>query len=149
MTDGKEHLACLCLKPGGLIRWYASCCDTPVGNTLAKPGMPFVGVNTVCFDRSADSVAVDAALGPVRGGVHGRFAYGDREGLNAHDKAPLSMILGFIGNMIRWRLQGAHKDSPFFDPATGKLAVAPRVLSAEELEDVKRRRDAMASTGQV
>lgn len=145
ITQGRENLACMRLKPGGLTRWYASCCDTPVGNTLGKPGMPFVGVTTVCFDRSGGSAAVDAALGPVRGGVHGRFAYGDRAGLDAHDKAPVSMIFGFLGKMMRWRMQGAHKDSPFFDSETGRLSVAPRVLSAEELQDVERRRDAMAN----
>src|SRR5690349_22143392 len=36
-TQGIESLASLRLTDKGLIRWYASCCRTPIGNTLATP----------------------------------------------------------------------------------------------------------------
>ena len=39
LTEGREHLRCLRLKEKGLMRWYAGCCNTPVANTLASPGM--------------------------------------------------------------------------------------------------------------
>src|SRR5262245_25612243 len=32
-TAGADRLACLRLTPKGLLRWYASCCRTPIGNT--------------------------------------------------------------------------------------------------------------------
>ncbi len=38
-TGGLEHLACMSLSPKGIYRWYASCCNTPVGNTPRNPAM--------------------------------------------------------------------------------------------------------------
>ena len=40
------------------------------------------------------------------------------------------------------RLRGDHKRSPFFDAKTGKLRAEPRVLTAEELQELERTRDA-------
>src|SRR6476469_6142214 len=34
-TQGQQHVVGLRLKPNGLYRWYAKCCDTPVGNTMS------------------------------------------------------------------------------------------------------------------
>ena len=40
---GAERIVGVRLSPRGLYRWYASCCKTPVGNTVA-PAIPFVGI---------------------------------------------------------------------------------------------------------
>ncbi len=132
-TKGQEHLASLQLRPGGLVRWFTSCCNTPVANTMGKPTLPFVGVITACVDKSISSDDFDAAVGPVRFRVHGRYAKGDVPG--AHPKAPLSLIGRFLRLMIRWRLAGGVTRTPFFDPKTAKPVVTPTVLSAEELGD--------------
>lgn len=131
VTNGLEHLACLQLRPGGLIRWYTTCCDTPVGNTMGTPKLPFVGVLTASVDPAADRKSVDAALGPIRFRVHGRYAKGDVPGV--HPKAPLSLIGRFLRLMFGWRKGGGAKASPFFDATTGRLTVKPRVLTDEEL----------------
>ncbi len=123
------------LKPKGIVRWYSSCCRTPIGNTLATPKLPFVGLVHRCIRTDSDD-ARERALGPVRGGVHGRFAKGDRTAVDAHDKAPLSLLLRFMGLMLGARLRGEHRKNPLFDPGTGALVVAPKVLTREELEDV-------------
>ncbi|MEO1248191.1 MAG: DUF6151 family protein [Pseudomonadota bacterium] len=139
VTSGKEHLACMRLTPGGIVRWYADCCNTPVGNTLATSKVPFVGVVTACFGNP-DVKTLEAAFGPVKCGVNGRFALGNRDEVDAHDKAPLSLVWGFFGKMLKWRLRGDHKRSPFFDPETGKLSAVPKVLSEGELQDLKQKR---------
>src|SRR5688572_12534539 len=36
IIDGADRLACVRLAPKGLLRWYAACCRTPIGNTLAS-----------------------------------------------------------------------------------------------------------------
>jgi hypothetical protein len=36
-TGNLETLACLRLTARGMLRWYARCCSTPIGNTLASP----------------------------------------------------------------------------------------------------------------
>ena len=49
--QGQHRIAGLRLTPKGLFRWYASCCNTPVGNTLT-PAIPFVGI-VAQADRAA------------------------------------------------------------------------------------------------
>jgi len=44
LTGGEQHLACMRLGPKGLLRFYASCCRTPIGNMLPNPQFPFVGL---------------------------------------------------------------------------------------------------------
>lgn len=44
LTHGAEHLACMRLSERGLVRWYSSCCKTPIGNTGATPKLAFVGL---------------------------------------------------------------------------------------------------------
>ncbi len=36
-TQGREVLASMRLTEKGLLRWYAGCCNTPIGNTLITP----------------------------------------------------------------------------------------------------------------
>lgn len=38
-----ENLACLRLTDKGLLRWYSTCCQTPIGNTSANWKISFVG----------------------------------------------------------------------------------------------------------
>jgi len=145
---GEEHLACLRLRPGGLIRWYLSCCSTPLGNTLATPKMPFVGIIRQSM-RAADDGDVEAALGPVLCGVYGRYAAGRPDsGFKVYDKAPLWLAFRFFGKMLRWRFRGDGRRSPFFDPESGRLRVKPTVLSEEELAAaIARREAAVAKAG--
>jgi hypothetical protein len=44
-----ERIVGLRLTPNGLYRWYASCCKTPLGNTLG-PAIPFVGIVARTFE---------------------------------------------------------------------------------------------------
>ena len=48
-VEGAERIVGVRLGPKGLFRWYASCCKTPVGNTLT-PAVPFVGIVARAFD---------------------------------------------------------------------------------------------------
>lgn len=138
-TTGTYRLACVRLRPKGLMRWYADCCQTPIGNTLATPHVPFVGLAAACIDT--EQRTLDEALGPVSARVHGRFAKGAREDLYAHDRAPAALILAFMWKAMRRRIRGAHRLSPFFDPKTGVPVSTPKVLSKSEHEDVRRIRD--------
>ena len=142
ITAGKEHLACMRLRPGGTVRWYAACCNTPIGNTLATATIPFVGLITDCLYAANDGKTVADILGEQRAGVHGRFARGDRDEIEAHDSAPISMIWGFMGRAIQRRLRGDHKRTPFFDPDTGALTVEPIVLDQAALAELRRRQQA-------
>jgi len=41
-TAGTEQLQCMSLGPRGLLRWYAGCCRTPIGNTPRNPKLSYV-----------------------------------------------------------------------------------------------------------
>ncbi len=143
---GVEHLACVRLRPGGLVRWYAACCKTPIGNTLASRQVPFVGLIESCTDHESDGRSRDEVLGPVRARVNARFARstpeGDRAQLDAYDRAPASLLLRFGRILLMARLRGDHARSPFFHPQTGELRATPRVLTQDELREVEATRDA-------
>ena len=143
ITDGVDHLACMRLKPGGLLRWYADCCRTPIGNTLASRQVPFVGLIHSCTDHASDGRSRDEVLGPVRARVQARFAKGDRAQLDANDRTPASLLLRFLSILLMARLRGDHARSPFFDSQTGEPIAPPRVLTGDELREVEARRDAM------
>ncbi|HVY63408.1 MAG TPA: DUF6151 family protein [Gammaproteobacteria bacterium] len=131
-TAGRERVACMRLTPKGLARWYASCCNTPIGNTMAAAGLPFVGL--VC--AFAPEPARDA-FGPIRTRVFRKFATGDRAALPPDTQPQWRMLLRVLRLMLGWRLRGDHKRSPFFDAATGAPLVAARVLTTAEREALR------------
>jgi Family of unknown function (DUF6151) len=149
LTHGSEHLASMRLTPKGLLRWYAGCCRTPIGNTFSA-GMPAVGIIEPCLEPEASGASLDDVLGPVRFHVFTRFARRPQPGGSASSSSPIESsrwattraVLRMLGVVVRARLGGAGRRSPFFDPATGKPRVKPSVLSPDELRVVETARDA-------
>ena len=127
------------LTPSGLLRWYAGCCRSPIGNTLASRQVPFVGLIVRCIDPESQGRALDEVLGPIRGRGHARFATGNRAELDATDRFPARVILRLFGISLAARLRGDHRRSPFFDARTGAPIAPPRVLTAAELAAVRAR----------
>lgn len=126
-TQGAESLACLRLTPKGLVRWYAGCCKTPIGNTLVTPKMSFIGVVSTCLENP--DKPLDAAFGPVRTWVNTASARGN----------PKPRVAGvgrtvwwFLGTTLKARVNGDYKRTPFFRPDTGAPVVSPRVLTNDE-----------------
>src|ERR1700730_9313253 len=74
-TQGQEALACMRLTPKGLLRWYAACCNTPIGNTLATPKLSFIGLAHTCLETPDNPIY--QSFGPVRTWVNGASARGD------------------------------------------------------------------------
>jgi hypothetical protein len=146
ITAGADRLACVRLTGKGPLRWYASCCRTPVGNTAARPRMPFVGVVLACLDPALDARTREAALGPSRGTVFPGSAIGGlRPGEST--RPPLGLILRTVRVLAGAALRGRHRPSPFFDPASGQPVVAPKALSQSEREALCARSRAHASAG--
>jgi hypothetical protein len=123
ITQGAAHLAVMRLSAKGMLRWYAACCRTPVGNTMTSRNMPFTGLLVQCLD----SAPVEAAFGPVRGSANTDSAIGE----------PRPQAFGMAGSLLRIlarvagsRLSGRYKDTPFFT-AAGAPVAEPTVLSTE------------------
>jgi hypothetical protein len=61
---GAEKLSCLRLTAKGPLRWYTSCCNTPIGNTLASGAVPFIGMLCACLEAPRDARADSGARVP-------------------------------------------------------------------------------------
>jgi hypothetical protein len=121
ITAGAEHLAVLRLAPNGLYRWHTRCCNTPIGNTMGSPKLSFVGFLTCNF--------VEAELPPIA------FRYKKEQALSPVD-GPSGSLAAFafktMKNMLRARLSGRWKQTPFFDAETGRAVSKPYTLSEAE-----------------
>jgi hypothetical protein len=138
ITAGVDRLACMRLTPRGLLRWYASCCNTPIGNTLATNGLPFVGLIHLCFQKPPGEGSLEAELGPIQVRGFRKFAKGDGATIPADRVALPFVILRFAWLMLRWKLRGDGKQSAFFESRSRQPIVSPRVLSAAERADLRR-----------
>jgi len=136
ITTGVEHVRCVRLSQKGLVRWYAGCCRTPMGNTLASPRVPFVGVVHCFMDHASDGRARDEVLGVPRAGIQGRYAVGGVPP-GAHRVAPLGIILRSLRSLVRAWLAGEHRPSAFFDSITGLPITRPDVLSGGERDELR------------
>jgi hypothetical protein len=125
ITVGHETLSALRLTPKGMFRWYADCCNTPIGNTMGWPRVPFVGVVHSILDPKASGTKREEAVGPVRAAVRGKHA----------------LDIGFLVRVLWFVLQAfwakKHQPSPFFHPG-GKPRAKPKILAPAERENLRK-----------
>ncbi len=132
ITAGAANLRCIGLKPKGAYRWYAACCNTPIGSTPRGVGFPFVSLITAFVDKSA----APTWRGPLRGRLMLRFASGDTTALK-HEEIPVfRVVLRIIRSMVVERFFGRYRETPFFDPTSGTPVCAPVLLSDEDRTDL-------------
>ncbi len=107
ITRGRDKLAWMKLTEKGPARWYTTCCETPVANTLVTRALPFV---TLQSHRFADA----EELGPVSVRVFRRDATA-----RAPDggKGAFALYMNFARRMLRSRLTGGWRRNPFFTEA--------------------------------
>jgi hypothetical protein len=110
---GWERIVGLRLKPKGLYRWYASCCKTPLGNTLG-PAVPFVGIVAQAFE--GPDTRPDDVFGQPLGKMMGKYAVGGAP--EGSTKVDWRLIARAFRNVLGWRLRGKTWPHPFFDRAT-------------------------------
>lgn len=125
---GQEHLRILRLSPKGPFRWYAGCCDVPIGNTLGKPSLPFLGLIT-------DRIAETERLGRIRV----RSFVPAASGKAPRHEGMFYMVSRFLFQMARARLSGRWRQTPFFDVETGYPVVKPIVLDRAARTALKAR----------
>jgi hypothetical protein len=132
-TAGLEVLGCMSLSERGLLRWYSSCCNTPVGNTPRNPKLPYVGVIHSCLETSLPTI--ESSFGPLHMAVNTKSAR------NKVRSTPIASTVGLLTLMkvvLRARLTGEYKINPFFMPGSRISIRQPRVLSNSEREQVYR-----------
>jgi hypothetical protein len=121
------------LTEKGLVRWYAACCNTPLGNTLANFKVSFVGLIHSCLDNGGRSL--DDSFGPIRMRVNTK---GAKSELPSNTLAEIGGIMRIVGMLLRARLNGSYRRTVFFSPDTGAPVAAPKVLSREERDRLMR-----------
>jgi hypothetical protein len=133
-VQGAEFLKSTRLSPGGLDRWSTTCCNTPVANTRA--GFPWAGflhrVYTV-----ADPGLLERTFGAIRSRIKGRFARGTPP-RGTSSNIGFSDVLVVLPFLLRGKLLGKARRSPFFAADGVTPIVAPRVLGREERDSLRR-----------
>ena len=125
LTDGLEHLGCMRMTERGALRWYATCCRTPLAHTLPSPRMPFMSVSHVCLDWDGAGAPRESVAGPIRARVNGRWRRGQTPA-SAGFGSLLSMLAHYAPLFVGWLIRGDARASPFFDPATRAPRCLPR-----------------------
>ncbi len=128
-SQGQEHLAAVRLSEEGMVRWYATCCNTPIGNTMLNPKVSFIGI----IHSSLDRARMDADFGKTVAEVHADTAIGEPK---PKQSGLPGVMLRFIGIVLTTRISGRYRKSPLFNEA-GTPIVRPKVLTAEELRRLK------------
>ena len=123
---GHDQVSCLRLTRKGLYRWYAGCCQTPIGNTLSAK-VPFVGL-IHSFINAGDQA--ESLLGPIRGYHKLESAKGKVPSSVLDKGMPLGTTILVFWRLLKWKLTGGKKPNPFFT-ADGKCISRPRVVDAD------------------
>jgi hypothetical protein len=121
-------LACLSLSPRGLLRWYASCCGTPIANTPRNWKLPYVGLVHTCL-RQPQPLEMSFPGDPLRvntAGAHGVPPKG-------RSLAGMARFGTLALRLAASRLGGRHRATPFFD-AQGRPAREVRVVPKAEVD---------------
>lgn len=130
-TQGTESLACMRLTAKGMVRWYAGCCKTPIGNTLENHKISFVGLLHNCLE--APEYPLQNSFGAVRTYAYPKGAIGTPKPKATGMSATLWW---FAKNVLKARFNGDYKDTPFFKD--GRPIAIPHVIGSAERASAMR-----------
>lgn len=125
---GAEQIVGLRLGPKGLYRWYASCCNTPLGNTLS-PAVPFVGIVAQTFEDA------DQSFGKPIGAILGKFAVGTPPAGSTRLNLPL--LARALRTILGWRLHGKTWPHPFFDRESREPIYPVTILTSDQRKTLR------------
>jgi hypothetical protein len=126
---GADRIACVRLHPKGLYRFYATCCNTPLGNTLGTK-IPFIGIVAHAFEGDADD-----AFGAPIGAIFGKFAVGTAP--KGSDKLNVPLLARAIRKVLGWKLRGKAHPHPYFDRGAREPNRPVTILTRDERDAVR------------
>ena len=130
--EGRDRIAAVRLSPRGPHRFYATCCNTPVGNA-AGPKVPFVGLLTAALATAGQKP--DELLQPPVGAIFGESAVGGPP--PGSKGVRFGFMLTAILRIVGWRLAGKVWPHPFFDRESKKALYPVKILTREEREALR------------
>jgi len=108
-----------------MVRWYAGCCKTPIGNTLKNYKISFIGLLHNCLENPEQPL--QSSFGAVRTYANPQGAIGDPK---PKASGMGTTIWWFTKTILKARINGDFKRTPFF--RDGRPIAIPRVLSSAE-----------------
>lgn len=130
IDKGHEEIACMRLGPKGVFRFYARCCNTPVGNTV-KPSIPFIGQPVQVFAGQDP----DRRFGPPAGRIMARFAIG--KPANATQGIGPWLMVTAVAKVLWWRLTAGAAPHPLMNRDTGEPLYSVTILSRQERDALR------------
>ncbi len=129
IEKGQENLSSMKLGPRGALRWYTSCCKTPVANTM-NAQIAFNGIIHSFMDFKNFSIDKETVLGKIDAYVQGQYGKGELP-KGTHPKFP-KWITFKVLKLIFWgKILKRNKPNVFFKE-DGKPIKEPLILSKEQ-----------------
>ncbi|MEI8600033.1 DUF6151 family protein [Shewanella sp. PP-Sp27a-2] len=127
--QGEHFISAVRLSENGMIRWYAACCGTPIGNTMASRKASFIGLIHSCLDRQQ----MDKDFGADVAILNTDTALGQAK---PKQRGLMGVLVRFIWIVVTNRINGRYKNSPLFN-SSGLPRVTPKILNTDELDKLK------------
>lgn len=118
-TQGQDRLAAYLWKHKRLMRWYATCCNTPMFNTLDSPKWAFASIMVTTMDDPSP-------IGPVTAHAFVPKSNGKKGHTNV-----VGFFGGFVLRTLGQRLSGKWRNTPFFDDNGQPIAKVQRLTSED------------------
>lgn len=126
IAAGQEHIACLHMTDRPVLRWYASCCETPLFNSYATTRIPF-------FDIFREVLEDDTSLaGLVAAERHLFVQSATGDGSHLRHMSVAALLWRTAPRLLREYASGGRHRSPLFDPASGTPLTTPRRVTPSE-----------------
>ncbi|WP_282076478.1 DUF6151 family protein [Epibacterium ulvae] len=119
-TNGIEHIRVFRLSKRGPLRWYTTCCNTPIATTLPKPDIPLCALQ-LRFCKHPET------LGPAR-----VKAFVPQKNGPPRTEGVMQFGMALVNRIVSARLSGRWKENPFFNMETKTPVSEPVVLSQKE-----------------
>lgn len=112
IVKGEDKLAWTQMTEKGPVRWFTTCCNSPLANTLKTAKVPFLTLQSAFF-------ADEDALGPIEMRVFRKFAKGRvPDTKNGQGR----LMREFAVRSLKSRLFGGWRKNPLFDEASKPIA---------------------------
>ncbi|MEP1695067.1 MAG: DUF6151 family protein [Paracoccaceae bacterium] len=121
VLQGHDQIACLKLSEKGPFRWYAKCCNTPIGNTM-KPEVPFIGLISAFIDMEAADQ--DPQIGPAQCHCQTQYALESWPSDQKRTGFPVGFTIRMMVFIMGWKMRGLGKENPFFTSAGDPIAAS-------------------------
>jgi len=128
-TSGQDRVEAFRFSEKGPLRWYAGCCNTPLGGTLSRRFPPF------CVLVMENLTFPNGVPGPV---IFNAFCdqIAEKERCSkGGGLAALRIFARLARQAVKGAISGKWGDNPFLDLGNGQAMADAKILSPDEKEN--------------